>query len=375
MAGRRGLFVRKDTTAGTGPQDARLALAGLLTPAGALGVVPGVLSGCAVTGTSGWAYEVSAGHYVTTRGASDGAVLAAVDGPTATDVGAVGVAPASGSRWDLIWVRQRDVDAGDSDSQSVVGVTSGTSGGSPSKPYGSVPAGALVLAEAQVATGATQTSHANVTITNVAPAVAARGGIIPVPNVTVRSALAAASEPTLARPLYVHRSDADALGRLEVSTNGTTWRTYTATPSMPAPRTTAANGSATASGNLIRDDVLGAFTFSAVEGYVYRVAIDNVLINGGVAGDVYSVQLRIAPGASAPGGSSPLVAATQVTTPLAGSSGRQSADLGGPWVCESSGTYSVAFFLMRALGTGPGTPVSAGMSRALYAHLLYKKED
>jgi len=237
MAGRRGLFVRKDATAGTGPQDARLALAGLLTPAGPLGVVPGVLSGCAVTGTSGWAYEVGAGHYVTTRGASDGAVLAAVDGPTATDAGAVGVAPASGSRWDLIWVRQRDVDAGDSDSKSVVGVTSGTSGGSPSKPYGSVPAGALVLAEAQVASGATQTSHANVTITNVAPWVAARGGIIPVPNVAARQALAAASAPTSARPLYVDRADAPLGSRLEVTADGVTFvpvvgsTLLTATPS------------------------------------------------------------------------------------------------------------------------------------------------
>lgn len=176
MAGRRGLFVRKDATTGTSPQDARLALAGLLTPAGDLAVAAGVISGCGVTGTSGWTYNVGAGHVVGTRGATDGAVLFAVDGTTATP--AVAAAPASGSRWDLIWVRQRDTDSGDADSAAEVGVTSGTSGGSPSKPYGSVPAGAVVLAEAQVSSGATQTAHASVTITPVALRVAARGGIV-----------------------------------------------------------------------------------------------------------------------------------------------------------------------------------------------------
>lgn len=222
MAGRRGLFVRKDATAGTGPQDARLALAGLMTSAGDLAVVPGILSGCVVEGTATMEYSVGAGHYVTTRGASDGGVAGSVDGVTLT--GAVAAAPASGSRYDLIWVRQNDVDAGDANSQAVVGVTSGSSSGSPSKPYGSVPVGALVLAEARVYATATATLDANVTITRVAPGVAARGGIIPVPNATVRDALATAMTPTSARPLYVHRADAGAGLELEYTVNGSLWR-------------------------------------------------------------------------------------------------------------------------------------------------------
>lgn len=185
MAVRRGTYVRKDATAGTSPQDARLAVAGLVTGAGDLAAQPGVISGCVVSGMAAWTYSVGAGHFASTRGASDGAVVAAVDGATTTS--AVAAAPATGSRWDLIWLRQRDVDNGDADSQAVVGVTQGVSGGSPTKPYGSVPAGALVVAESQVAAGATQTSHANVTITQVAPIIAARGGFAQATTVAERN--------------------------------------------------------------------------------------------------------------------------------------------------------------------------------------------
>lgn len=214
MAGRRGLFVRKDGSAGTSPQGARLALAGLVTPSGDLGVIPGVFSGCIVSGNSDWTYTVSAGHFQTTRGASDGVAVAANDGATLTS--AVATAPATGSRWDLIWIRQRDIDNGDADSTVVVGVTSGTSGGSPTKPYGSVPAGALVLAEAQVAAGATQTAHANVTIAQVAARVAARGGIISLPNSAAATAMLGAGSTS-----YPQYGDLDGV---LVRSDGTTWR-------------------------------------------------------------------------------------------------------------------------------------------------------
>jgi len=330
------------------------------------GVRPGTSPTTVTATTTTWTCRPHAGILDVLPAAEAGPYGYAID---ADATGSMTPPNATNPRRDILFVQLTDPaeSTGGTAPGVVLDYAAGSPAASPTAP--AAPARSLVLAEINVPA----VGGGNPTVTWVAPVL--QSGIWPVRNVTERAALASAIGASTLNPLYVHRSDADDIGRLEVSTNGTTWRTYTATPSMPAPRTTAANGSATASGNLIRDDVLGAFTFSAVEGYVYRVAIDNVLINGGVAGDVYSVQLRIAPGASAPGGSSPLVAATQVTTPLAGSSGRQSADLGGPWVCENSGTYSVAFFLMRALGTGPGTPVSAGMSRALYAHLLYKKED
>jgi hypothetical protein len=217
----RGLFVRKDSTRGTTPVEARVALAGLLTQSGDLGVTPGVLSGGVVSGRSTaptWAYSVGAGHYVTTRSATDGAVLMATDGPT--DTPTVSAAPATGSRWDLIWIRHRDVENADPDSNAVLGVTSGASGGSPSKPYGSVPVGALVLAEAQVSAGASNTADPLVTITPVAPRVAARGGIIPVTSTTQRDLLSAVGSP--ANPIYTD------LGGTIYRSTGSGWKGSTA---------------------------------------------------------------------------------------------------------------------------------------------------
>lgn len=48
--------------------------------------------------------------------------------------------------------------------------------------------------------------------------------IVPVADVTERNALGAAVGATTSRPLYVHRADAPASQRLEVTTDGTTWR-------------------------------------------------------------------------------------------------------------------------------------------------------
>lgn len=212
----RNPFTRKDATRGSAPVDGRLALAGLVTPAGDLGVTPGVISGLSVSGRSSapvWAYSVSSGHAVTTRGATDGASLIGLDGATNTPT--VSAAPATGSRWDLIWIRQRDVENGDPDSNCVLDVTSGTPGGSPSKPYGSVPAGALVLAEAQVFAGASNTADPLVIITRVGARVAARGGIAPVASVAQRDASAASG--SAANPVYldldgaVYRADGSSL--------------------------------------------------------------------------------------------------------------------------------------------------------------------
>ncbi len=231
MSVRRGLFVRKDASLGTDPVAARIGIAGLVTPAGDVGVTPGVLSGCTVTGKTAWAYTVSGGHVVTTRGATDGAVVFGVDGPT--DTPTVAAAPATGSRWDLVWIRHRDTDNADPDSDAVLGVTQGTSGGSPSKPYSSVPAGALVLAEAQVTAGAVNSADPLVTITNVAPRVGARGGIIPVASMTQQNLLTVSASVT--NPLYT-----DLAGTIYRST-GTGWARVVGGPAAYMRLTQAAN--------------------------------------------------------------------------------------------------------------------------------------
>lgn len=162
-----GIFVGADPDGdgsdGAQPIDSRLALAGLLSGTG-------ILKGGAVTGsTSGpdLQYVIAAGVFVTARGAAatDGVYLFANDAPLTVDSGSP--APASGSRWDLIWVRAKnayDGGFGDSDSLPAAGVTVGSAGSTPTKPYSQVPAGALVLAEADVPANATDASGASISM-------------------------------------------------------------------------------------------------------------------------------------------------------------------------------------------------------------------
>lgn len=163
MTLRHGLYVSGPGGVGvTSPQDARLALAGTLSG-------QGILNGFTVTGsTSGpnMKYTVAAGVAALQRGtlAADGLYLTPNDGPLTVDSGAP--APSSGTRWDLVYVLHKNAfDGGFSDANSdpVFGVTVGAAGASPTKPYASVPAGALVLAEASVGTNIANASLAIIT--------------------------------------------------------------------------------------------------------------------------------------------------------------------------------------------------------------------
>jgi len=171
------------------PMDVRLALGALLSTSGVGGdVLPGIIytspsAGVVSGSTSGpnMQYNIAAGAFVVRRGtAAQGSDIVVNDG-TVTNVSSATPAPGSGSRYDLIWVRQRNAYTGDpwSDATSDpdFGVTVGTASGSPTKPTGSVPAGALVLAESLVGTSIANASLA--TITMVAPLKVAAGAPVP----------------------------------------------------------------------------------------------------------------------------------------------------------------------------------------------------
>lgn len=168
MTARRGLFVRNIGTASTTPVEARLAMAGLLAqtspgvPRNGLlqqsdkNVVKGNPS------TSPPSYDVSAVQPVINRAINDGVYVFALTGTTNAPTT---VAPVSGSRIDLIWVKQNDAEKGDADNMAVVGVTQGTAAATPTRPTASVPDGALIIASAVVTAGATATNGAGWTIT------------------------------------------------------------------------------------------------------------------------------------------------------------------------------------------------------------------
>lgn len=187
MTVNRGLYVPLNGDLGTTPVEARLAMAGMVAE-NAPGVPrQGLLfqsAASVVQGTSGMQYAISPCHPVVTRGADDGVYIFTLTGTTLVNTT---VAPGSGSRWDLIFVKQNDTTKGDADNLPVVGVVQGVASSTPAKPYASVPSGAYVLAEAQVNAGALTTNGAGVTITQMWRHTAMRGAAIPVRNTTERN--------------------------------------------------------------------------------------------------------------------------------------------------------------------------------------------
>lgn len=193
-----------DPLVGTSPTDTRLALAAFVARAAsaAWGARPGVLWGGAVSGTSSWTYNVAAAALITTRGALEGVYPAANTGVTSVGTDP---APGSGSRIDVIYARQQDTDVGDTGNASAIAVAIGAASATPVAP--SIPAGALELARATVASGAANTLAA--TITQTARITALAGGAYEVPNVAALSRVTAPLPMELARVgtdrLYVYQ--------------------------------------------------------------------------------------------------------------------------------------------------------------------------
>lgn len=183
----RGPGVRQIGAIGTTPKEHRLALAGqyaenapgvprsgLLVQASVNVVTP-----TATTGTMTYlvaevaaviARTVGEGVYTPT---TVGATIANRTVPTAN-------APATGSRWDLVWIKQNDQEKGDADNSAILGVTSGTAQASPVRPTGTVPTGALVLSEHQIFSGTASTTASPNTTTQLWRHTAARGAPIPI---------------------------------------------------------------------------------------------------------------------------------------------------------------------------------------------------
>lgn len=151
----------EDDNTGTEPIDVRKDLAGLFTGAG---VLPGSSSPL-VVGTAGFAYQVNAGSWVTSRGASDGVHLWGNDGPVSVSTS---VAPGSGlSRIDIIYaLHPANGENGDTTSEPELGVAQGTAASSPVAP--TLPTGALELARNTMTSAATTTASAGNTITQTA---------------------------------------------------------------------------------------------------------------------------------------------------------------------------------------------------------------
>ncbi|QPO16950.1 virion structural protein [Arthrobacter phage Kittykat] len=180
MTTKRGLFVPVASgNVGTTPVEARLALGATLIENSAGTPRSGVMengktnlvygSGASLT------HYIDPAQFVIHRTQGEGAYVFANDG-IQTIAGTA--APGTNSRIDLIWVKQNDVAKGDANNLAVAGVTVGTAAAIPTAPYGSVPAGAMVLAEGLIEAGDTLGTH--ISYTQVFSYTATRGSLIKV---------------------------------------------------------------------------------------------------------------------------------------------------------------------------------------------------
>ncbi|WP_422934987.1 hypothetical protein [Sinomonas sp. P47F7] len=243
---------------GTGPYtgtttvDMRLALAGLYAENAPgvprSGVLAQAASQLVTARADGMSFDIAPCQLVISRAANEG-----VYNPTLTGTSSVptAAAPVSGSRWDLVYVLQRDPGKGDADNAPALGVVNGASGATPTKPYASVPAGAYVLAEAQVFSGTTYASQSPNTLAQVWRHTAARGGVV-----DIRSAAERAEMTSPALGQRIARLDLAGVP-LEVW-DGTAWNLDR---DFAAFKTTDTNWSW--QGGIVRSKVLGQTQFSA----------------------------------------------------------------------------------------------------------------
>lgn len=187
MTVNRGPGVAKNGSVGVTTLEHRLQLAGQYAEnapgvprSGVLAQATSVL----VAARSDMSYDIGPFQAVISRTASEGVYTPTLTGTTNVPTAD---APATNSRWDLIYVKQNDVAKGDADNLAVVGVVNGTPAASPAKPTGSLPAGAMVLAEARIFALTTATNGGSNTVSQVWRHTATRGGDIPVRNTTERA--------------------------------------------------------------------------------------------------------------------------------------------------------------------------------------------
>lgn len=132
------------------------------------------------------------------------------------------------------------------------------------------------------------------------------------------------------------------------------------------PVSTLSSGTVTSGTTETQDAVLGTYQWNAVSGRRYAAVMNGLLGGGTVAADLYILKIRNSGSASTPTTSSTIVAASQWYCPASGGAGQTSIPLAGSFTAPASGTNTIAFFAVRAAGTGTFTPISGAIARELY---------
>ncbi|MCZ9884634.1 hypothetical protein [Arthrobacter sp. B2a2-09] len=338
MTANRGLFIRNNGNVGTTPIEGRLVLASMVAE-NALGAPRnGLLDqkvASLVTGSaSSMSYNVGPCTPVVNRAANEGVYMFTLTGTSnvATDA-----APGTGSRYDLIYVKQSDLDKGDAVNTASLAVWKGTAAASPTKPYADLPAGAYVLAEALVQAGAANAADAKVTITQVWRYTALRGAPIPVRNASERDEITAPDA-------QVKRLDTN--GTLEEWT-GSLWRLAEPSPRGVLKRNYNNGANNVSDGTwLMMDHVVADLEagrwYEATYTFTSSVSATNIPI---------AIALRqSSTGDLSSNGTDVENSQTYWTAPLAASGKTDTARYA--WQAPTSGTYNLKACAARAVGTG-----------------------
>jgi hypothetical protein len=235
MTVNRGPGVTKNGAVGTTTIEHRLQLAGQYAENSPGVPRTGVLAqptATLVVPRADMSWDISPLQAVINRTASEGVYTPTLTGTTNVPTIA---APATDSRWDLVYIKQNDVAKGDADNLAVADVVNGTAAASPSKPYGSLPAGALVLAESRIFATTTGTSGGSNTTAQVWRHTAARGATITMRNVAERNEITA---PTKGQKVL----RLDLTGLQEEVWSGTAWTPPPGAQGMTLRKKITANG-------------------------------------------------------------------------------------------------------------------------------------
>lgn len=182
------------------PLDHKMAQLGVVLKTAANTIRPGLFwdgNSTVVSGKANMSYDVRAFSAVLSRGATAGAVLLTNDGTYNVVTTA---APGSNSRYDVVYLWQREYSLDGTDSNPVIGVVQGTAAASPTVPSLSSFPGAIELARILVPAGVTAT-NSGTTITQTAPFTSTDGSPVVFRNTTEMNAWTAALPEQTARDL------------------------------------------------------------------------------------------------------------------------------------------------------------------------------
>lgn len=224
---------------------------------------------------------------VLTKGGGDGAVVISNDGNVNV---AIGAAPASNSRIDVLYVKHNDDTTGDANALPIFGVAAGVAAASPTKP--AIPTGALELATLRVYAGTTATNGGSNLLTNTYPITAVRGAPI-----TLRSLAEMNSwtSPDLGQIVNIINSSGKIVSSYRWDDSTDTWqfcgKTYGyASGSSPRSMTTATQLTmplalpAAPTVSLIGGITFAASAFTVEEAGIYRISAGILYDAGGGTG-------------------------------------------------------------------------------------------